>query len=141
MKVGKKRKLGVVCFVILAMIIMLQLPVKIYAEETKETITVGTNAEYAPFEYLDSNGELVGFDIELMNAIAEEENVEIKWVDLPFDSLLGSLEAGDVQVLAAAIGPTAERAKSVDFSDTYYTGSQSIIYRSGDEYKVVRHQM
>lgn len=135
MVVGKKRKFSVVCFIILAIIMTLQLPVQIYAEGTKETITVGTNAEYAPFEYLDSDGELVGFDIELMNAIAEEENVDIKWVDLPFDSLLGSLEAGDVQVLAAAIAPTAERAKSVDFSDIYYTGSQSIIYRTGDEYK------
>ena len=57
-----------------------------YPDE-KRTVAIGTNAEYAPFEYLDSNGDLTGFDIDLMNAIAKEAGFEVKWVDLPFDSL------------------------------------------------------
>ncbi len=113
------------------MLLALFMPVTVSADDT---IVVGTNAEYAPFEYLDSDGELTGFDIELINAIAEAEGVSIEWVDMPFDSLLGSIEAGDVEVIAAAIGPTAERAKSVNFSDVYYTGSQSIIFRSSESY-------
>ena len=92
----------------------------------KEKITVGTNAEYAPFEYLDSDGNLTGFDYELLEAIAQEENLELEWKDMPFDSLVGSMETGNIQIIAAAIGPTKEREKSVDFSDVYYTGSQSI---------------
>lgn len=131
----KKFKTKAVFFVVLAAImIILQLPQQVCATEQKDTIVVGTNAEYAPFEYLDSNGNLTGFDIDLMNAIAKEENVNIKWVDLPFDSLLGSIEAGDIEAIAASIAPTKERAQSVDFSDVYYTGSQSIVYRTGDEY-------
>ena len=131
----KKFKTKAVFFLILAAIMtMLQLPQQVCATEQKDTIVVGTNAEYAPFEYLDSNGNLTGFDIDLMNAIAKEENVNIKWVDLPFDSLLGSIEAGDIEAIAASIAPTKERAQSVDFSDVYYTGSQSIVYRTGDEY-------
>ena len=131
----KNFKTKAVLFLILAAIMtMLQLPQQVYATEQKDTIVVGTNAEYAPFEYLDSNGNLTGFDIDLMNAIAKEENVNIKWVDLPFDSLLGSIEAGDIEAIAASIAPTKERAQSVDFSDVYYTGSQSIVYRTGDEY-------
>ncbi len=98
----------------------------------QQTITVGTNAEYAPFEYLDSNGDLTGFDIDLMEAIAKEEGAVIDWRDMPFDSLVGSMEAGDIKVIAAAVGPTKERAKSVDFSDIYYTGSQSIISKEAD---------
>ena len=95
----KKFKTKAVFFVVLAAImIILQLPQQVCATEQKDTIVVGTNAEYAPFEYLDSNGNLTGFDIDLMNAIAKEENVNIKWVDLPFDSLLGSIEAGDKQL-------------------------------------------
>lgn len=82
----------------------------------KEKITVGTNAEYAPFEYLDSNGNLTGFDYELLEAIAQEENLELEWKDMPFDSLVGSMETGNIQIIAAAIGPTKEREKSVDFS-------------------------
>ena len=93
----------------------------------KEKITVGTNAEYAPFEYLDSDGNLTGFDYELLEAIAQEENLELEWKDMPFDSLVGSMETGNIQIIAAAIGPTKEREKSVDFSDVYYTGSQSIV--------------
>mgnify|MGYP000225984970 FL=1 len=81
----------------------------------KEKITVGTNAEYAPFEYLDSDGNLTGFDYELLEAIAQEENLELEWKDMPFDSLVGSMETGNIQIIAAAIGPTKEREKSVDF--------------------------
>ncbi|MFR6163716.1 MAG: transporter substrate-binding domain-containing protein [Mediterraneibacter gnavus] len=52
----------------------------------------------------------------------------MKWVDLTFDSLLWSIEAGDIEAIAASIAPTEERAKSVDFSDVYYSGSQSLVY-------------
>lgn len=90
-------------------------------------IIVGTNAEYEPFEYLDDNGELAGFDIDLMNALGEKMGVEIEWVDMAFDSLIGSMEAGNVEMIAAAIGPTEERKKSCDFSDVYYSGYQSIV--------------
>ena len=96
----KKFKTKAVFFVVLAAImIILQLPQQVCATEQKDTIVVGTNAEYAPFEYLDSNGNLTGFDIDLMNAIAKEENVNIKWVDLPFDSLMGQLKQGILKQL------------------------------------------
>lgn len=104
----------------------------LWAQEQQTTVVVGTNAEYAPFEYLDSNGNLTGFDYELLEAIAAEENLSLVWRDMPFDSLVGSMEAGDIQVIAAGIGPTKERERSVDFSDVYYTGSQSIISRKGE---------
>ena len=104
------------------------------AEELEQKeIVVGTNAEYAPFEYLDSNGNFTWFDYDLLEAIAKVQGVELIWSDLPFDSLMGSMEAGDVQVIAAAVGPTEERARSVDFSDVYYTGSQSIVCNDGTE--------
>lgn len=98
-------------------------------------LVVGTNAEYEPFEYLDENGELQGFDIELMNAIAGKAGLQIEWIDMAFDSLIGSMEAGNVELIAAAIGPTAEREKSCDFSDVYYSGFQSIVTTEGTEYK------
>lgn len=98
-------------------------------------IVVGTNAEYEPFEFLDENGELKGFDIELMNAIAKQAGLEIEWIDMAFDSLIGSMEAGNVEMIAAAIGPTAEREKSCDFSDVYYAGFQSIVTVKGTGYQ------
>ena len=89
----------------------------------QQTIIIGTNAEYSPFEYLDDNGNITGFDYDLLEAIAREENVKLVWKDMPFDSLMGSMEAGDVQVIAAGIGPTEDRKKSVDFIPVHSVSS------------------
>ena len=106
-------------FIALCIIFYLSIGKDVSADNS-QTVVVGTNAEYAPFEYLDSDGNLTGFDIEIMNKIAEKQNFRIVWKDLPFDSLIGAMEAGDIQVIAAAIGPTEERAKSVDFKCVLY---------------------
>ena len=45
----------------------------------QQTIVIGTNAEYSPFEYLDDNGNITGFDYDLLEAIAKEENVKLVW--------------------------------------------------------------
>ena len=124
---GKSRAL--ICFVlcmIMALPVYFSSAVAVKAAE-QQTIIIGTNAEYSPFEYLDDDGNITGFDYDLLEAIAKEENVKLVWKDMPFDSLMGSMEAGDVQVIAAGIGPTEDRKKSVDFSDVYYTGTQCII--------------
>lgn len=107
--------------------------------ETVKKVIVGTNAEYAPFEYRDSSGKLTGFDYDLLEAAAQSQGLELIWNDLPFDSLVGSMEAGNIQVIAAAVGPTEERKRSVDFSDVYYTGSQSIICNDGAEIVEFEH--
>lgn len=125
-----KSVLSIMALLFGVLITVLLLPQPVSANAVREVV-VGTNAEYAPFEYRDSDGNLTGFDYDLMEAIAKEQNFKLIWRDLPFDSLIGSLESGDIQVIAAGIGPTKEREKSVDFSDVYYTGSQSIISRSG----------
>ena len=76
MKMDRKYWLNTVIVCFLMMIIIIQIPMHVYADE-KRTVAIGTNAEYAPFEYLDSNGDLTGFDIDLMNAIAEEAGFEV----------------------------------------------------------------
>ena len=132
---GKSRAL--ICFVlcmIMALPVYFSSAVAVKAAE-QQTIIIGTNAEYSPFEYLDDNGNITGFDYDLLEAIAKEENVKLVWKDMPFDSLMGSMEAGDVQVIAAGIGPTEDRKKSVDFSDVYYTGTQCIISRKDNPIK------
>ena len=132
---GKSR--AFICFVmcmIMALPVYFSSAVAVKAAE-QQTIIVGTNAEYSPFEYLDDDGNITGFDYDLLEAIAKEENVKLVWKDMPFDSLMGSMEAGDVQVIAAGIGPTEDRKKSVDFSDVYYTGTQCIISRKDNPIK------
>lgn len=129
----KKIRYPALCIVFFMVLLLCISILHAQASERKRKVVVGTNAEYAPFDYLDSDGNLTGFDIDLLEAIAEEADLELVWKDLPFDSLLGSMEAGDVEVIAAAVGPTEERRRSVDFSDVYYTGMQSILCQEGLE--------
>ncbi|MBP6345941.1 basic amino acid ABC transporter substrate-binding protein [Neisseriaceae bacterium CLB008] len=94
--------------------------------EAAKILKVGVNAEFAPFESLDANGQMQGFDIDLLNAIGQAEGVEIKFVDMPWDGLFVSLNSGDVNALAAAITTTEERKQSMDFTEPYFTITQVI---------------
>ena len=81
---GKSRAL--ICFVlcmIMALPVYFSSAVAVKAAE-QQTIIIGTNAEYSPFEYLDDNGNITGFDYDLLEAIAKEENVKLVWKDMPF---------------------------------------------------------
>lgn len=79
---------------------------------------VGTNAEFAPYEYLE-NGKMVGFDIELMDAIGEELGYEIVWSNMSFDGLLPALQMKKIDAVIAGMGQTPERQKAVTFSMPY----------------------
>lgn len=97
----------------------------------KEKIYVGTNAEFPPFEYLDK-GEITGFDIEMMNEIGKVLDAEIKVQDMAFDGLLPALQMKKVDVVIAGMTATEERKKTVAFTQPYYTASQVIIVKEGD---------
>lgn len=91
-----------------------------------ETITVGTNAEYPPFESVDENGELVGFDIALMNAIAEDAGFEIEWVNTRWEGIFVALSEGEFDAVISAATITEEREEIVDFSTPYFNAGQVI---------------
>lgn len=94
-------------------------------------MTVGTNAEFPPFEYLNDDGEPDGFDMAVMRAIADEMGYEINIVNMEFKSLTASLKTGGLDAVAAAMTVTEERKQTVDFSDSYYTATQSIVVPVG----------
>lgn len=94
-----------------------------------KTITVGTSADFPPFEYVE-NGQFVGFDMDLMREIAKLADFELKFVDMSFDSLIPALRAGQIDVVAAAMTITDERKQVVDFSTPYWTADQSIIVKA-----------
>lgn len=98
-------------------------------------LVVGTSADYAPYSFhtlQDGKDTIVGFEIEIAQKIADELGVELSIVDTNFDSLLTFLNNGQVDMVIAGLSPTPERAESVDFSDIYYSASQSIIVRTED---------
>ena len=99
-----------------------------YALVNEGKLTVGTSAEYAPFEYLDDNGDYKGFDLELIAKIADKLGLEVEYVNNDFDSLVAGVASGtkyDVSIAAMTITP--ERKESVDFCDSYYTDDQSVV--------------
>lgn len=95
------------------------------SNEEKKTLRVGTSSGYDPYELVDAKGKLIGFDIELMDAIAAKLNYDIEWTDMDFNALVSSVDTGLVDVAAAGLSPDAERAKVVDFSMSYYTADEN----------------
>ncbi len=96
------------------------------------TVTVGTNAEYPPFEYVDEDGNIAGFDIELMEAIAEEAGFEVEFVNTRWDGIFVALASGEFDAVASAATITEEREEMVDFSDPYFNAGQRIVVRADE---------
>ena len=94
-----------------------------------EKLTMGTNAEFAPFEYKDDNNEITGYDIEIAKQIARDSGKELVIEDMAFDSLIAALNSGKVDMVIAGMTADDERKQQVDFSDTYYKASQVIIVK------------
>lgn len=98
-----------------------------------KTLTVGTEATYVPFEYTDTNGNIVGFDVDVVSLvekkIEKDYNIEltVKWKDMSFDSLIGAIQTDKVDLVAAAMTIDDERSKSVLFSDGYYDTTTAVL--------------
>jgi len=91
-------------------------------EKKSESIIVLTSSGYEPYEIIDTDGNLTGFDIELMEALALEAGLTIEWKDVDFDGIIASLQSGQADIAIAGISPTEDRKEMVDFSDIYYNG-------------------
>lgn len=95
-------------------------------------VVVGTNAEYPPFEYVDESGNLAGFDIDLMEAIADEAGFEVEWVNTRWDGIFVALATGEFDAVCSAATITEDRLKQVDFSDGYFAAGQMIAVRADE---------
>ncbi|MFD1040008.1 transporter substrate-binding domain-containing protein [Virgibacillus byunsanensis] len=86
-----------------------------------ETYSVATDSNFQPFEYKNPDtGEMEGFDIELIEAIAEESGFDIEFETMEFDGLLASMRTSKNDIGIAGISITEEREEFIDFSDKYY---------------------
>ncbi len=116
-----------------AMAIALTMMVSLCASAMAETLTMGTNAGFAPFEYIGDDGKPTGFDIELAQYIAAELGMELKIEDIYFDGLLAALDVGTVDFVIAAMTITEERKGNALFSTPYFNATQSVIVKKGYE--------
>jgi polar amino acid transport system substrate-binding protein len=93
-------------------------------------ILVATDATWFPFEYVDDQTkEIVGFDIDVMNAIAERENLDIEFLNVGFDPLLAGMAQGMYDAAISSITITEDRQKDMLFSDSYFAAGQIITVR------------
>lgn len=90
-------------------------------------LTIGTSAEYEPFEYME-DGEYKGFDLELAAAIADDLDLELEIENVDFDTIIPGIASGTkFDAGFAAITATPEREEEVDFTDSYYMDDQAIV--------------
>lgn len=87
---------------------------------------VGTDAAYAPFESQNEKGEIVGFDIEVVKAVAQKAGIEVKFLNTPWEGIFNTLAQGDRDLLVSSITITAERKQTMDFSAPYFDAQQLI---------------
>ena len=87
---------------------------------------VGTDAAYAPFESQNEQGEIVGFDIEVVQAAAQKAGIEVKFLNTPWEGIFNSLGQGDRDLLVSSITITDERKQTMDFSTPYFDAQQLI---------------
>jgi len=85
----------------------------------KEEYTVVSDTSFVPFEFKE-DGEYVGFDIDLIHAIADEAGFKINFETTNFDGIIPGLQTGQFDIAVAGIGITEERAEKIDYSDPYY---------------------
>ncbi|WP_133503525.1 transporter substrate-binding domain-containing protein [Marinomonas balearica] len=92
-----------------------------------DTIRIGVDPTYPPFEYKQADGSLAGFEIDLGNAICEKAGKKCEWVSMSFDGLIPSLRVGKIDAVFSSLGISEKRKKVVDFSDRTWTGFSSML--------------
>ena len=100
--------------------------------EAKGKLVVGTEAQYAPYEFKDLDANFVGCDMWLAQQIADSLGVELEIVDMSFAGIIPAVQSGQVDLGIAAFTNTPERAEEIDFSNLYETSAQLLIVKTGN---------
>ncbi|MDF5707376.1 MAG: ABC transporter permease subunit [Nostoc sp. S4] len=98
-----------------------------------KTLRVATEPAFPPFEFQGKGGELQGFSIDLMNAIATTANFKVNFQSLPFDGIIPALQAKTVDAAISSITITEERAKTIAFSRPYFKAGLAIAIRTDNQ--------
>jgi polar amino acid transport system substrate-binding protein len=99
-------------------------------------LLVGTDTPYPPFE-IGQPPNITGYDIEVVNAIAQKLGLDVTYQDTSFDTIFRDLSQGKFDMVVAATTITPEREQKVDFSDPYYAADQALVVTPGSDIKTV----
>ncbi|MBQ8972116.1 MAG: transporter substrate-binding domain-containing protein [Clostridia bacterium] len=106
---------------------------KLASIQEKGKIVLGTDAVWAPFEYIGANGEPTGADVEIAQYIADQLGVELEVMNVSFETLTTYLVNDEIDIVLAAMTITEERAETVDFSNPYTVAAQYIVVPEDDD--------
>lgn len=95
--------------------------------EQSKTVRVATDATWPPMEFFDESGELVGFDIDLMRAIAERIGFRVEFESVPWDGIFFGISAGRYDVIASSVTILPERLETMLFSEPYFRAAQYLV--------------
>ena len=97
-------------------------------------LRVGLNPAYEPFESKTPSGEIVGFDVDIANALCEQIQRKCVFVESEWDSIIAGLQAKKYDVIISSMSITPERARVVDFTQRYYKTPSAIVVKKGTPY-------
>lgn len=98
-------------------------------------LTIGVDDSYPPMEYRDESNNLVGFDVDLGNAIAGKLGVKAEWIPTDWNGVVLALNASKFDIVLSAMSITDERKNEIDFAGPYIDGGQIIVVKSGSSIK------
>lgn len=123
---------------VLALALILTIGMTTVPQAQQKPFTVCSDIPWNPFEMVTSaGGEYFGFDMDTMRSIAITEGYEITIANTPFDSIIPAIQAGKCDIGASGFTITAERAKVVDFSKSYYLSNQAVVVLSNSGLNIV----
>ncbi|MGE4293074.1 MAG: basic amino acid ABC transporter substrate-binding protein [Desulfovibrio sp.] len=105
--------------------------------QEKGVITVGNAPDYPPFESIDEKGERIGFDIDLVNAMAKHMGLKVEFVTLGFEVIVTAVQSGQVDLGVSGMSINDERKRFVNFTDPYMIAGQAVLTRADSDIKTL----
>jgi polar amino acid transport system substrate-binding protein len=97
-----------------------------------DTIVIATDAAFPPMEFVDENKNIVGFDIDMMNAVASAMGFSVEYKNTAWDGIFAGLESGDYDAILSSVTITEERKEKYDFSVPYINAGQTVVVRADE---------
>src|SRR5687768_9499012 len=107
------------------------------SRESDDSLKVGMELGYPPFEMTDELGEPIGVSVDLAKALGEHLKRPVTFHNLPFDGLIPSLKTGKIDLVISSMTASAERAQSIDFSKPYVTTGLGLLVGAGTDIKSI----
>jgi len=130
-----RRKTGLVLAAMVFVVLVLGGAASLAAE--KEVYIVVSDISWPPFEWKDEAGNYVGFDLDVMRAIADLEGYEVEIKDIAFDSIIAGVVAGNYDIGASGFTITDKREEVIDFSEAYWKSDQAVLVRKDSGLNII----